>query len=364
MAWEITPADLDRIAIGAGILGAGGGGNPARGRIRAQLELEAGSHFHVRRLEELPDDALVVPMGGMGAPTVGLEKIGRGDEGELAVRAIEQHFGVKVAATVPVEIGGGNSIAPLIAAGRLGLVTVDADGMGRAFPEGSMISYYFDGKASVASIMIDCQHRRITFEGIPGTVEQERIMRAMCVQLGGGAMVAEAPITVSRMKEVAIPNTLSQARDLGDAVLRAQKGSGDPVDEICRVSGGRRFFRGKLTDVDRRVERGYNFGRLTLQGTDEWRGSTAIIDVQNEYLIIRVDGEILATVPDIITLVDVERGLPVTTEVVRYGLRVQVLGIPAAPQLKTEQALQWVGPRAFGYDLDFTPLAAATPASA
>jgi DUF917 family protein len=362
VTWDVTPADLDRIAIGAGILGAGGGGNPARGRVLARLELEAGRRLRVAGLKELADDALVVSVGGMGAPSVGLEKLGRGDEGAIAVQAMADHCGVEVAATVPVEIGGGNSIAPLIAAGRLGLFTVDADGMGRAFPEGSMISYYFDGKAPVA-IMIDYKHRKITFEGIPGTVEQERVMRAMCVQLGGGAMVADAPITVARMKEVAIPNTLSQARDLGDAVLRAQHGGGDPVDEICRVSGGRRFFRGKLTDVDRRVERGYNFGRLMLDGTDEWRGSTAVIDVQNEYLIITVDGEVLATVPDIITLVDVERGLPVTTEVVRYGLRVQVLGIPAAPQLKTDQALQWVGPRAFGYDLPFSPLAAATPAA-
>jgi DUF917 family protein len=31
--------------------------------------------------------------------------------------------------------------------------------------------------------------------------------------------------------------------------------------------------------------------------------------------------------------------------------------------LKTEQALRWVGPRAFGYDLDFAPHALATVAA-
>ena len=356
MTWDVTPADLDRIAIGAGILGAGGGGNPARGRVLARLELEAGRRLRVAGLRELADDALVVSVGGMGAPSVGLEKLGRGDEGAIAVQAMADHCGVEVAATVPVEIGGGNSIAPLIAAGRLGLVTVDADGMGRAFPEHHMISYYFDGVASPCAIMVDSKHQRFTFEQIPGTVEQERILRSMVATLGGGAMVANAPIPVARLREVAIPDTLSQARDLGDAVLRAQGGSADPVDEICRVSGGRRFFRGRLTDVDRRTERGFNLGRLTLAGTDECRGSTAVIDVQNEFLVLRIDGEVAMTVPDIISLVDQERGLPVTTEVVRFGLRVQVLGIPAPPQLKTEQALRHVGPRVFGYDLDFRPL--------
>ncbi|MGH3265362.1 MAG: DUF917 domain-containing protein, partial [Trebonia sp.] len=321
---------------------------------------ELGRHLRAVNLSELPDEALVVPVGGMGAPTVGLEKLGRGDEGAIAVQSIAEHFGVAIAATVPIEIGGGNSIGPLIAAAQLGLPMVDADGMGRAFPEGSMISYYFDGRATPCAIMVDSRHRQITFENIPGTIELERVSRAMCVQFGGSAQVADAPIPVGRLREVAIRDTLTQARNLGDAVLRAQGASGDPVEEICRESGGRRFFAGKVTDVDRRVERGYNFGRLTLEGTDRCKGQRATIDVQNEFLILRVDGDLLATVPDIITLVDQERGLPITTEVVRYGLRVQVLGIPAAKQLTTEQALRWVGPRAFGYDLDFTPLEVAT----
>jgi DUF917 family protein len=135
------------------------------------------------------------------------------------------------------------------------------------------------------------------------------------------------------------------------------------VEAICRASGGRRFFAGKVVDVDRRVERGYNFGKLVLEGTDASRGSTATIELQNEFLILRIDDSIEVTVPDLITLVDQERGLPITTEVVRYGLRVQVLGIPAPAQLKTEQALRWVGPRAFGYDLEFAPLALATVAA-
>jgi DUF917 family protein len=240
---------------------------------------------------------------------------------------------------------------------------VDADGMGRAFPETSMISYYFDGRATPCAIMVDSRHRKITFEGIRGSVEMERLSRAMCVQLGGTAQVADAPISVRRLKEVAIPNTLSWARDLGDAVLQAQGGQGDPVEAICRASGGRPFFAGKVVDVDRRVERGYNFGKLTLEGTDGSKGSTAEIELQNEFLVLQIDGEIVVTVPDLITLVDKERGLPITTEVVRFGLRVQVLGIPAPAQLKTEQALQWVGPRAFGYDLEFSPLAVATVAA-
>jgi uncharacterized protein len=46
----------------------------------------------------------------------------------------------------------------------------------------------------------------------------------------------------------------------------------------------------------------------------------------------------------------------VATELLRYGTRVAVLAVPAAPQLKMPTALNVVGPQAFGYDVPFTPL--------
>jgi DUF917 family protein len=50
--------------------------------------------------------------------------------------------------------------------------------------------------------------------------------------------------------------------------------------------------------------------------------------------------------------------MPIRIDLVRYGLRVDVLGIPAPPRLTTEQALQYVGPRAFGYAEEYRPLVA------
>jgi DUF917 family protein len=352
----LTHDDVERIAIGAGILGTGGGGNPYRGRVRVRLLLDQGYPLTVVDLDELPDDALVVPIGGMGAPTIGLEKIERGDEGRVAIELLQDYLGVQVAATVPVEIGGINSFAPMIAATQLGLPTVDADGMGRAFPELDMVSFYFDGVAPEVIAMVDCQHRKVLLRDVRDSKLMERLARAICVQLGGRAMVADAPMTVQRVRETGIPRTLTLAHRLGEAVLAAQRLGQDPIASICGVTDGRVLFAGKVTDVDRRFERGYNFGRLTIAGLGEWQGHTARIDLQNEFLICRVEDEVLAIVPDLICLVDSERGTPITTEVVRYGLRVTVIGIPAPPQLTTEAALRFVGPKAFGYTEPYRPL--------
>ncbi len=76
MPWTLTKDDIERIAIGAGILGTGGGGNPYRGMVRSKLEIDAGRTLQLVKLDELPDDALVVPLGGMGAPTVGRRRSG------------------------------------------------------------------------------------------------------------------------------------------------------------------------------------------------------------------------------------------------------------------------------------------------
>lgn len=357
MPWSLTNDDIERIAIGAGILGTGGGGSPHRGMVQAKLQLAAGRELRVVTLDELPDEALVAPLGGMGAPTVGLEKIGRGDEGARAVEMICAHLGVRVAATIPVEVGGSNSFVPLIAGAQLGLPTVDADGMGRAFPEWSMISYYFDGAAPSPVLMTDSLDRKIVIERVATPQELERIGRAVCVQLGGRAMIADRPIPAGRLRQVAIPGTLRLAHRIGDAALAARRAGADPVAAVCAAAGGRVLFGGKVSDVDRRLERGYNVGRLQIEGSGAWRGQAATIDLQNEFLVLRVDGQVRAIVPDLITLVDGERGTPITTEVVRYGLRVTALGIPAPAQLTTPQALRAVGPGAFGYDLPYTPLA-------
>lgn len=356
MPRTLSRDDVERIAIGAGILGTGGGGNPYRGRVKALLEIDAGRRLELVGLDELPDDALVVPLGGMGAPTIGQEKLGRGDEGQRAVEIMREHLGVEIAATIPIEVGGGNSFEPLIAAARLGLPTVDADGMGRAFPETSMISFYFDGHAPSPIVMTDALDRRIIIEQARDSRDLERIARAVCVQIGGRAMVADAPITVRRLREVAIPGSMSFAGRIGDAVLAAQRRGDDPVRAICGVSQGRLLFAGKIVDLDRRFERGYNVGHVTLAGTDEWQGRTATIELQNEFLVMWIGDAIAAIVPDLICMVDRERGTPSTTEVVRYGLRLAIVGIPAPAQLTTPQALQFVGPRAFGYDLPYTPL--------
>ena len=69
--WRVTEADLEAIAIGAGILGTGGGGNPYVGKLRARQAIREFGSVDILSPEDLPDDARIVCVGIIGAPTVG-----------------------------------------------------------------------------------------------------------------------------------------------------------------------------------------------------------------------------------------------------------------------------------------------------
>ena len=113
----------------------------------------------------------------------------------------------------------------------------------------------------------------------------------------------------------------------------------------------------------RRVTKGaFTMGSLTVEGSMRFSGVELSIEFQNENYVAftsNPDGSknILATVPDLISLVDEDTGQPITTEEVRYGLRVAVITMPCSPLWTTPQGLRTVGPAAFGYqDIVYSPV--------
>lgn len=61
--------------------------------------------------------------------------------------------------------------------------------------------------------------------------------------------------------------------------------------------------------------------------------------------------------PDLISIIDAQNGVALGTPEYKYGLRVLVLGITAAPQwTSTQRGLDLGSLTAFGYDEPYVPL--------
>ena len=356
--WQVTDEMLEMLAIGAGILGTGGGGNPYLGKLEARQQLRAGKTIQVVSLDDIPDAALTTTVGAMGSPTVSIERIERGDEPLRAMRALERHIGRRFTHVIPGEIGGSNAMRPMIVAAQAGIPVIDGDGMGRAFPELQMDTFSIYGVVPTPGALADPRGHEVVFDHISDPMTLERYARVVTIQMGGSAGYAFPPMTAEEVRRTAIPGTVTLAIKIGRAVRDARARLSNPVDATLAVSGGRRLFHGKIVDVDRRLLGGFARGVLQIEGSGEDAGRTLRIDFQNENLIARLgDGEVLAVVPDLICLVDEDSADPITTEIVRYGLRVVVLGIPAPEMLKSPEALRVIGPEAFGYgDVPFVPL--------
>ncbi len=353
--WQATEDALDAIAVGAGILGTGGGGNPYIGRLRAREALRQWGPVTVLAPEELPEDARVVCVGGIGAPTVGIEKV-RDLQSYHALRALEDFTGEKATALISNEIGGSNSVEPLIPAAMAGLPVVDADGMGRAFPEFQMKTFFVYGVPCCPMAIADEKGNSVVIRETISPVWAERLARSLTVQMGCVACYAVAPMSAEQVRRTAVPHTLSLARKLGDAVMEARAAGRNPLDAILDVCPGRLLFGGKVTGLERRTTVGFARGTLTIEGLDDYSGEQMFIEFQNENLIAKRNGETVCTVPDLICAVATDGGEPVTTELMRYGLRVTILGFPAPALWATPEGLAVVGPRAFGYDTGYTPL--------
>ena len=125
---------IEDIAVGAAVLGTGGGGDPYVGMLMALQAVNQQGPVDLISCDELDDDALIVPVAMMGAPTVLIEKVPSGEELIAAFDMIQEHLDRKITATMPIEAGGVNSMIPFVVASQMGLPVVDVDAMGRHLP--------------------------------------------------------------------------------------------------------------------------------------------------------------------------------------------------------------------------------------
>ncbi len=358
---EIGPGDVADIALGGAFLACGGGGDVIVGRMVAKRALHEHGACRLLPLSELADDATVISIGGVGAPSIMAEKVSNGSEAIAALRMLEEHIGRRADALIAFEAGGSNSLIPLSVGAELGLPVLDADGMGRAFPEMQMETFSIYGVSATPLALCGNEGNRVILE-MTSAETAEQLIRHFTVLGGGGVCYsAEHVMRGEVARRVSVGGTITLSLRLGCA-LRRHRGDLSAYLEAIRphldqagYGAAEVLFEGKVVDVDRRVVSGYDVGTARVESFGDPE-DVLLMDIQNEFLTARRDGAVLASVPDLICVLDNDSIQPITQENLGYGQRVTVLGIGAPAILRTERALEVVSPRNFGLDFDFVQM--------
>lgn len=337
---QLTINDLDDLKMGCSILGSGGGGDPAYSHMMIRYLMEKLGPISLIGVDELTEEDLIVPVSLMGAPLISMERLISGNEISILLEAVEKELGRKPTVIMAAEIGGANAFTPLFAALQWGIPLLDADMIGRAFPELQMSSCFIAKLKPSPAFVVDCLGNRVIIEtDNPHTLE--KLARSVTVAMGSSAAVGFYLMNGKEAQNSLVRGSVSEALKLGRAVREGK----DPIDALLKCSSGTLLGRGMLIDIDQEVEEGF------LRGSASVSTSEGIIQLfyQNEYLLAIRGKESLGETPDLLVLLEENSGTPISSERLRYGLQVALVSLPAPPIWKTEEGLQLVGPKVFGY---------------
>lgn len=369
-----SAAEVRDLIRGLTLLGTGGGGRPDLGLDYLLPHLAEGRMITWVSPEAIPDDAWTCTVFGMGsiAPTEVLsvaERVALGYPAEppvpkpmiRAVQELEIYTGRPIEAIVPFELGAGNTAAPMDAALRLGLPVLDGDFAGRAIPELAQTTAALAGCSFTPGAVADPWGNVLIMKETGSDLLAERLgkmislvtklpdMKSPCAHAG-------FLLRGHELKEVIIPGGITRALTVGRAIRTAREAGRDPVKAAAEALKGWVLFSGTVVKKAWESREGYMFGTTTIEGEGEDRGHTFAVWFKNENHLAWRDGQSVAMSPDLIMVMDRESGEPYTNTVLPEGARVGVLGCPADEKLRSPKAVEWLGPRHYGFDLDYVPI--------
>jgi hypothetical protein len=120
--------------------------------------------------------------------------------------------------------------------------------------------------------------------------------------------------------------------------------------------GGWVIFRGRVVRKEWESRDGYMFGNTTIQGQGPDDGHILKIWLKNENHVTYRDEKEFVTSPDLITIIDARNGEAYTNTLLEEGMEIAVLGAPAEQKYRSAEGLALLGPRYFGFDIDYVPI--------
>jgi DUF917 family protein len=313
--------------LGGAVLGGGGGGSIQDGMERAKMAVSLGNLFVVS-LDELNENDTVVTASVVGAPAAA-EKYLRPVNHIRSMQMLLERHPAKLSGIIANENGAGSGVNGWLQAAMLGLPMVDAPANGRAHPTGLMgamglhrVQGYTSIQAAAGGNPETGRYLELVVEGAIQTAAN--LIRYASVQAGGSIAVARDPVNVKYLSQHAAPGGTSQAIRVGGAMIDARRqGPEAVINAIASALSGEVTLQGEVTEIRLETIGGYDVGFITVKG--DRKGE---LTFWNEFMTLELEGRRKATFPDLITLLSLADGVPVSSAEVRRGQGIGVLVVP------------------------------------
>lgn len=337
MSKFLKEKDVKNILYGATFLGAGGGGTLKDGlRLLEEVMNEVEGELELEMVDplDIKDHEYAVSVAGIGAPRA-MEELEFGPEAIHVFEGMEKvafFSGKKLKYVMAGELGGFNTMVPMYVAIKKGIPFVDGDGNGRAVPELSTGLYpAYDILPNPLVLAGRNGDVIISLLGDPSDhVSAENIARHISVAYGMSAAFSTWLVGSKDIMEKLVPNSITNANKIGEIIIKAKETKQELSAEINKVIDCKEICQGKIIEIKHKTEGGFDFGTTIVKGIGKYEGKTYYIDYKNENLLVRDDSNnVLITVPEIISMVDLEEIEPITNADTKKGMHVAFYGVPA-----------------------------------
>lgn len=317
MKRTLGPADLEAAILGGLVLSAGGSGRGSAGRHRrlGEAALAYGPVVFASLDEFDEDDALLVSTA-VGAPGQGKANTAPRDAVEAA-HAVLAASGVDPAGVIPGHVPG---LYAWVIASALGVPVADAATNGRAHPTVMMggmglasrpeVHLWQAGSAGGDAPLSVLVHGDL--------VKTTAVMLAASVQNGGMINAVRGPFSAGFVRSNGAPGAIAFEHGLGDAMLAA--------NGAARIGAAAEYLKGEayageVTSNDVAYRSGFDTGRVSIRTPK----GMLVVGVYNELMTATLDGQRIATFPDMLASFDAASGDPVAVSELAAGMRAAIV---------------------------------------
>ncbi|WP_019120806.1 DUF917 domain-containing protein [Brevibacillus massiliensis] len=356
--------EVEDILHGACIFGTGGGGSLSEGLDLVRSLYAEGKRVSLVPLDEVGDDWLVASPYYVGSVAPPDEEVARrlsrlpmaeAHVSTLAARALEAYLARPLQAVVATELGG-NTACAIEAAISLGVPLIDADPAGRAVPDLAHTTFHIFGVSISPFALANRYGDTLIVTDTVNHGHAEQIARSFATISGNLAGVCDHPVDGRRLRQSVIPGTLSQAERVGQARRLACEEGKSPVAAVIKAGGGRLLGEGVVREARWREAGGFIEGEVIIDtGESSPAASQLSIWFRNEHMIARRGEEIVSIIPELITILDRNTGMPILNPDCQAGMEVAVLTFPAPAAWESERGLGIFGPEYIGLDRSTYP---------